>query len=671
MRINTNITALNTFNNYTKNNDKISSSVAKLSSGYAINSAADNAAGLATSEKMRAQIRGLNKASSNSQDAISLVQTAEGALSSSDEILQRMRELAVQSSSDTNDDSIDRSALQDEFSQLQKELNEVSSTTTFNGKNLLDGSLAQKTAKVATTDLANSGMTVELGNAAAGSYTFNISTQFEAAAVADKAPTSYEVVKGNSGSYFSTASASAESNVAASDLLNGDYDLTATYSTANKNITVTAKGNNGQSFTATVSSADLAGLSGATSLTLNFNKDAGDAFQVDLNLASTISQSDSNYTTLASNLSALSVSVAGGVTAQEAKYGVYANMTGADSVKLEAGMSSVSFSNGVKVNFNELTTSSVDTTNKAEVAADIDGTGVTAGAAASGYTISYSNFSATDNSTITDSTASSDFAIAKVDANTIKATIGGKDYTATISDEQLASLNFAATDTVANSSSKTVGLTFNDPDGQAAFTLDVNATVVDATGGSTANTATTTDADALVASASADGLVSNAGHNYAKTFSASAVDLSASTASTFTVENSKGAGLTIQVGANEGDEMVINIDKMDSNYLGVSSSSVSTQSAASAAIKSVNSAINQVSSQRAYLGAIQNRLDYKIDNLNTASENMTSAESQIRDVDMAKEMTTFTNANILQQAATAMLAQANSLPQNVLSLIGK
>lgn len=87
------------------------------------------------------------------------------------------------------------------------------------------------------------------------------------------------------------------------------------------------------------------------------------------------------------------------------------------------------------------------------------------------------------------------------------------------------------------------------------------------------------------------------------------------------------------------------------------------------AITAIDKAISQVSSQRAYLGAIQNRLDHKIANLDTSSANLTSAESQIRDVDMAREMTTFTNANILSQAATAMLAQANSLPQGVLSLL--
>jgi flagellin len=175
----------------------------------------------------------------------------------------------------------------------------------------------------------------------------------------------------------------------------------------------------------------------------------------------------------------------------------------------------------------------------------------------------------------------------------------------------------------------------------------------------------------LAANASANGVVTDAGHNYAKVFGTVVNgDLSVSTASSFSVEASENAGLTFQVGANEGDEMVINIDKMDANYLGVASAGVASQKAASVAINAVDNAINQVSAQRAYLGAIQNRLDHKIANLNTSAENLTSAESLIRDVDMAKEMTNFTSANILQQAATAMLAQANALPQNVLSLIG-
>ena len=125
MRINTNLIAQNTYIQYTSNNNKIAKSVEKLSSGYAINSAADNAAGLSISEKMRAQIRGLEQASANAQDGISSFRRLK-ALSSSTEILQRMREIAVQSASDTNENEIDREALQDEFIQLQAELDEIS-----------------------------------------------------------------------------------------------------------------------------------------------------------------------------------------------------------------------------------------------------------------------------------------------------------------------------------------------------------------------------------------------------------------------------------------------------------------------------------------------------------------------------------------------------------------
>ena len=183
MRINTNLTAMNTFTQYTKNNNKIADSVEKLSSGYAINSAADNAAGLAISEKMRAQIRGLEQASVNSQDAISLIQTAEGGLNESTEILQRMRELAVQSANDTNENEIDREALQDEFAQLQEELNNIANTTTFNKKNLLDGSLAKKQATTQNLSLQNAGLSVSLGNVGAGNYNFEAVVRVESAEV--------------------------------------------------------------------------------------------------------------------------------------------------------------------------------------------------------------------------------------------------------------------------------------------------------------------------------------------------------------------------------------------------------------------------------------------------------------------------------------------------------
>jgi len=139
LSINTNVMSLNAQRNLGNSQNSLSKSMQRLSSGLRINSAKDDAAGLAISDRMTSQIRGLNQAARNANDGISLAQTAEGALQESTNILQRMRELAVQSANDTNTSS-DRSSLQAEVSQLQSELDRIADTTTFNGKNLLDGS---------------------------------------------------------------------------------------------------------------------------------------------------------------------------------------------------------------------------------------------------------------------------------------------------------------------------------------------------------------------------------------------------------------------------------------------------------------------------------------------------------------------------------------------------
>ncbi|MBS4200391.1 flagellin [Bacillus sp. FJAT-49732] len=144
MIINHNIAALNTHRQLGAATNAQSKSMEKLSSGLRINRAGDDAAGLAISEKMRAQIRGLDQASRNAQDGISLIQTAEGALNETHAILQRMRELAVQSANDTNDNTVDRVAIDQEFKDLATELTRISTDTKFNGKALLDGDPANK-----------------------------------------------------------------------------------------------------------------------------------------------------------------------------------------------------------------------------------------------------------------------------------------------------------------------------------------------------------------------------------------------------------------------------------------------------------------------------------------------------------------------------------------------
>ena len=143
MKINNNIPAANSFRNMSQVNERVDKTMEKLSSGLRINRAGDDAAGLAISEKMRGQVKGLSMATKNAQDGISMIQTAEGALNESHAIVQRMRELSVQSANDTNTDS-DREKLQLEVDQLTEELDRVSKTTEFNTQVLMDGDFKKK-----------------------------------------------------------------------------------------------------------------------------------------------------------------------------------------------------------------------------------------------------------------------------------------------------------------------------------------------------------------------------------------------------------------------------------------------------------------------------------------------------------------------------------------------
>lgn len=174
MRIQHNIAALNTHRNLGANQASAAKNLEKLSSGFKINRAGDDAAGLAISEKMRGQISGLDMASKNASDSISLIQTAEGALSETHSILQRMRELAVQSSNDTNT-SEDREKLQSEVDQLAKEINRISNTTEFNTKNLLNGNVSGVAKNIASTSaVASTSTASKPASKTDGALTFHI-----------------------------------------------------------------------------------------------------------------------------------------------------------------------------------------------------------------------------------------------------------------------------------------------------------------------------------------------------------------------------------------------------------------------------------------------------------------------------------------------------------------
>lgn len=178
MRINHNIAALNTYSRLTTANASQGKSLEKLSSGLRINKAGDDAAGLAISEKMRNQIKGLDQASRNAQDGISLIQTAEGALNETHEMLKRMRELVVQANNDTNTDS-DRTRIQEEIAQLQGEITSIGEKTEFNTKTLIDGTLGVKIANggLEVASFTNKGITVDISGIKYGtSIVFNVST---------------------------------------------------------------------------------------------------------------------------------------------------------------------------------------------------------------------------------------------------------------------------------------------------------------------------------------------------------------------------------------------------------------------------------------------------------------------------------------------------------------
>ncbi|MGF6989176.1 flagellin [Lachnospiraceae bacterium PM6-15] len=166
MRIQHNITAINSYRNLTNNNSAVGKNLEKLSSGYRINRAGDDAAGLAISEKMRAQITGLETAQKNSQDAVSLIQTAEGSLTEVHSMLNRMVELATQSANGTYDDTTDRAAMDAEVTALKDEINRIAESTNFNGKKLLDGTLTTDPLTLQVGDTAESfnQITVEVGD---------------------------------------------------------------------------------------------------------------------------------------------------------------------------------------------------------------------------------------------------------------------------------------------------------------------------------------------------------------------------------------------------------------------------------------------------------------------------------------------------------------------------
>ena len=487
LRINQNIAAMNSYRNLSNTDNQMSKSLEKLSSGFRINRAADDAAGLAISEGLRSQVGGLKVAVRNSQDGISVVQTAEGALNESHSILQRMRDLSVQAANggSLNDDA--KQAIQSEIGQLTSELTRIADTTTFNGSKLLDGTYAGK-FQVGANVGETIGVTIAQG-------------------------------------------------MNAEDLGLDEIDV-----------------------------ANDAAAAGVTAITDTAGTAATPAVT---GVTATASKNELTF-------------------ADDAAVAAYVTGLGNASTDFEVGGNAVDLT-GVST--------------LAGLATAIDGAaGVTAAAGGAGVIV-------------TADTAGSD-------ASEVAITSGGTAY--------------------------------------GTVTAGVDAVTAVAAGPGTASTyVATLDLDNLTGTITRDGKSVNLS-SVLGGLSAGATATEKATALQTALVTAFGAGQTVtDAGALS----------LTATAVGTEKFVLSGQSGADDAISKIDKAIGEVSTTRADLGALQNRFDHTINNLNVTVENLSASESRIRDADMAQEMMQFTRNQILSQAGTAMLAQANQASQGVLSLL--
>ncbi|MCI9679585.1 MAG: flagellin [Oscillospiraceae bacterium] len=563
MRIQHNIMAMNAYRNYNNNTSALSKNLEKLSSGYKINRAGDDAAGLAISEKMRAQITGLNAAQKNVKDGISLVKTGEGAMQEIQDMLNRMDYLATQSANGTYDNEVDRANLQKEVDALKSEINRIADSANFNGIKLLDGSLAAE------------------GGSAASSV-----GKIEGVNVIDIDPTK--------GTYTA--------NAAMDDLsaLNGDYTFTVSLTDAEgkatKEITVTLTGDGAGKITDADgnelgTAADAATSGAILKDVLMKNDDIKNNFDITVN-------GDDKLV----------------FTAKEA---------GAGTMQVKA------------INIDNAGT---PTDNSIVAAKGTDAY----------QTIDITSLKIYEGS---DATPAND-GTNKLDRATF--TVNGKKFAVVdrtkLTDDMKAELKAAGIDHFLDvTSNQWTGATAVDL-ADAAHKIGME-TGLEATLGVTTEGAENTFAVNAAATGATNGV---------------SIALKAGTSKI------AGGGLTLQIGdtPDSYNQMKVFIGDMHTKALGIASLDISNQDGAAAAIETIRNAINQVSSVRGDLGAVQNRLEHTQNNLSVMAENIQDAESTIRDTDVAEEMMSYVKNNILVQSAQAMLAQANQVPQGVLQLLG-
>lgn len=796
MIINHNIAALNTYNHLSTAGSAAQKNMSKLSSGLRINSSADDAAGMAISEKMRAQIRGLDQSVRNAQDGISLLQTAEGALSGTESILTRMRELAVQSSNDTNTLD-DRKEIQKEINQLVDEIDRISTATEFNGKKLLDGSLdGSKSTTTDSTSGFNNTMKISSinlsGSVSVTAATNSVTLVYDGEEIELNGLTNKTYTGAADGQKIEDFAKDLQRLIDANETLAGHVKVSGTQVNGTE-ATLTFDSDKDLGLQSALSNPVAAGFglaSGTTSFEEKYEVVAGAAFDttggfdvnatgitityndtaVDLTLedlaydgtttnlgldalVEDIQEKINANTTLKGHVSVYNddgkirftsdkeIKVEDNGTTAFAATGladgqesVAINPETADSTGASTGQSihlQVGANEGqtMSINISKMDTQSLgDTravatasgeTNEAHYDYSVKGAGVTANVVVDGannsFVIKYdgTDYNVSDLTTRTYTyTSDTDMeALAKDIQSKIDDIDGLKDHVSvSVNTGHLVftgdkDFEIGSSDTNGIDLSTEFGITAGTSATEQAFKMEGSAVTgfnVDLSGAATGddiiNLKYNDTAVALTLSdtdftGNFEGFVSeiqsqiNAndtlkGHVTATLEDNKLVFNSDKELSLTTITGTDLLAVESVIGYLEGQEATVQnktTDYVTGEGLLISSLKVEdvdsgtggvlTASSAEKAITAIDDAIKQVSAERSRLGAYQNRLDYSIDNLDTMSENLTTAESSIRDVDMAKEMMEFTKNNILNQAAQAMLAQANQQPQQVLQLL--
>jgi flagellin len=584
--INTNVSALNAQRSLQKSQSSMQTSLQRLSSGLRINSAKDDAAGLAISDRFISQINGLGQASRNANDGISLSQTAEGALDETTNALQRMRTLAVQAANDTNSSS-DREAIQIEVEQLVSEINRIGGTTQFNGKSLLDGSNASFTFQIGSN--AGQSLSVKMQDmraSALGTQPGQVQTVSHRIALSGDASGGYVGVS-------ELSNAGDEAVIISQDGTSGAklvLDIAA--GSQNVNIAEARYGGNISQY----SSADL-----TDTTDINYGQGAAKQIAERINSIRQLNETDSS----------------GNVVLE----GVYAKAT------TEFSISDISATSGADL----------DDALGASGMVDASYRGVGQGSLVNGQ-----------------------LAVNGVDIGPVSFKTGDSDGSL------VNAINAKSSQTGVIASINSKGeLQFNAADGR-----DIIIQTDDTANGATEDGRT---ANLLFAAGGSDQNGQDPGYDFGKnvelritgqvTYSASNT-ITVDTGTNGTVSGEY-AGLNTNSTSASGTTVQENIQAVGT----IANADVTTVQGANTLIQSVDSALKQVDSFRAVLGATQNRFEMTIRNLDNVSENLSAANSRIRDADFAAETTNMTRAQILQQAGISMLSQANAQTQNVMSLL--